>query len=135
MKAKRDVKGLTEALGPREDSDVRIAAAKALGQIGDIKDTEKKWDWYHNGPPPCVEPLMVMCSDENLEVSTTAIWALGRMGDHRALGLLAAILTDKSQSAEKCKAAQEAMSSGASRTFADLLAIWRTQGAPWLNRR
>jgi len=143
MKAKRDVEGLTKALGYQKDSNVRIAAAKALGQICDIKKnirqsaeaiTEPEWNWYKNGPPPCVEPLMAMCSDENLEVSTTAIWALGRIGDRKALGLLVSIQMDKSESAERRRAAEKAVSSGASSTFTEFLSISQTQGTPWLDR-
>jgi HEAT repeat protein len=135
LKEKGDIKGLTKALSYQKDEAVRRDAARALGQICDIRETKHGWNWYENGPPPCVEPLMVMCFDENLEVSTAAIWALGRMGDHRALGPLVAIQQDKNESAERRRAAEEAISSGASQTFADLLAIWRTQGAPWLKRR
>jgi HEAT repeat protein len=49
------------------DSDVRIAAAVALGRLGDRR---------------AVEPLFRACMDEDMRVKQAALEALSRLGSH-----------------------------------------------------
>ena len=126
LEEKKDVKGLTRALGHLKDWEVRRDAARALGRICHIREGE--WEWARNGPPPCVEPLTAMLSDENPEVSHAAIWAVCKMG--QALGILAAIRQDESTSAEKRQAVEEAWDSRCFSAFTEYTQIWSLHGVP-----
>jgi hypothetical protein len=79
MKAKGDVQGLIKAMSYQKDVDVRVAAARALGQIGDAR---------------AVEPLIEILNDRQGSASLAAI-ALGKIGDSRAVEPLIAALKDK----------------------------------------
>ncbi|MDD5017790.1 MAG: HEAT repeat domain-containing protein, partial [Eubacteriales bacterium] len=76
---RRDVEGLIEALHDENDADVRKAAAKALGQTGDVR---------------AVEPLIVALGDMYEDVCKAAVEALGQIGDARAVKSLIAALED-----------------------------------------
>jgi HEAT repeat protein len=78
LKSKGDVDGLIEALGYQDDQNVRLAAASALGRIGDTR---------------AVKPLISALEDQ-LRVREVAIIALGEIGDKRAVDNLIAILDD-----------------------------------------
>lgn len=78
MKARRNVKGLIEALGYQKDDRIGHAAAEALVEIGD----------------PAVEPLIAALKNERDKVRQSAAKALGRIGDPRAVEPLIAALQD-----------------------------------------
>ena len=76
MEAKKDIKGLINALGYQKDNDVRQAAAAALVRIG----------------ATAVEPLSASLKHEYGDVRRAAAKALGEIGDPRAVEpLLAAV--------------------------------------------
>jgi HEAT repeat protein len=92
MQAKRNVKGLIKALTYEEDSSVRQAAARALGQIGDVR---------------AVEPLIAALKNSKIVVGQAAAGALGQIGDARAVEPLIAALKGKKY--DVCKAAVAAL--------------------------
>ena len=65
MRQKQDVKGLIKALGYKKESDVRIDAASALGEIRE---------------PRAVKPLIKALNDADSDVRSNAADALGRIG-------------------------------------------------------
>ena len=66
LKAARDVSGLIRALGHGEDGEIREAAARALGQIGDRG---------------AVEALVAALQDEDSRIRKAAAGALDKIGD------------------------------------------------------
>jgi len=78
MENKRDIKGLTKALG-HKDVDVRSAAAEALARIG----------------APAVESLIQTLKEKDSSVRVLAVMTLGRLKDTRALEPLIQALKDK----------------------------------------
>jgi HEAT repeat protein len=78
LRARRDVKGLVKGLED-EDLHVRIAAAGALGAIGDAR---------------AVEPLIATLKDSDWHARFGAARALGKIGDMRAVEPLIATLKD-----------------------------------------
>ncbi|MDD1716209.1 MAG: HEAT repeat domain-containing protein [Methanolinea sp.] len=62
-----------------QDKRVRIAAAHALGEIGDRR---------------CFESLVGMLSDQDKDIRFISAAALGRLGDPRAIEPLSGICTD-----------------------------------------
>ena len=70
MQVKRDVNGLVQELGYLEDASVRAAAAKALGEIGDVRT---------------VDPLIAALNDQDAYVITIAARSLAKLGDVRAV--------------------------------------------------
>ena len=70
LKNEKNVEGLIEALAYRKDHNVRLAAASALGQIGDHR---------------AVIPLLDALKDQH-RVREVAIISLGEIGDSRAVG-------------------------------------------------
>ncbi len=83
LKANRNVKGLVKTLAYEKDAIVRRKAAKALGQIGDVR---------------AADPLIVALKDNDYSVRKTAVDALVMLGDARAVEPLIAALKDKSTS-------------------------------------
>jgi HEAT repeat protein len=79
LKVERDVKGLIKALRYVKDEKVRLAAAGALGDIGDAR---------------ALDPLVAVLQDPDPLVRAVAASALGRIGDARALDPLVAVLQD-----------------------------------------
>jgi HEAT repeat protein len=69
MKTKRDIKGLIKALGYKKDNNVRLLAARTLGEIGD---------------PQAVEPLLDCMWDERA-IAATVMIALGKIRDKRTI--------------------------------------------------
>ncbi|HYC20073.1 MAG TPA: HEAT repeat domain-containing protein, partial [Candidatus Bathyarchaeia archaeon] len=86
MKEKRDVKRLIKALGYQQSSDVRRAAAEALGTIGDGR---------------AVEPLVKALNDSDWLVRRKAAEALGTIGDGRAVEPLVKALNDADSDVRK----------------------------------
>jgi hypothetical protein len=82
LAAKRDVKGLIQALGYQKDWCVRRDAARALGQIGDSR---------------AVEPLIAALNDADSNPRTAAAQALGTIGDVHAVEPLRAVLYDQNE--------------------------------------
>jgi len=80
LEAKRDVNGLTKALGYQKDPTVRRRAADALGGIRDLS---------------AVEPLIASLADTDHDVRAAITNALGQIGDERAVNPLVAKLDDK----------------------------------------
>ena len=75
LQAKGNVKGLLKALQFQKNSEVRVSACTALGQIGD---------------PSAVEPLIAALRDRYGRVSEDAAIALGKIGNARAVDILKA---------------------------------------------
>jgi len=85
MKTKKDVEGLIKVLKDEDsaarDEDRAKEAAEALGEIGEL----------------AVEPLIEALKGEGIRVRWDAAWALGMIGDARAIEALTQALEDKSQ--------------------------------------
>lgn len=77
MQARRDVKGLLEALRYQKDEEVRVDAANALRLLGDSL---------------AVESLIDALKDHSYRVRRAAAKALGEIGDARAVSALLSIL-------------------------------------------
>ena len=93
MKKKKDVQGLINALGYEKDNEIREAAARALGEIGDKR---------------AVEALIDVLNDRDWEkrreskpVRCAAAIALGHIGDLRAVRPLAETLDDYRMEVDK----------------------------------
>jgi len=69
LKSKKDITGLTKALGYKKDTNVRVSAIRALGEIGDAL---------------AVEPLLDCLWDER-STADAVILALGKIRDQRAI--------------------------------------------------
>lgn len=105
MKAQRDVKGLTKALGYQKESWVRKEAAEALTDIGwrpgqDASGAaywavRRKWDKCIEIGAPAVAPLIVALKDSYGYMREGAAQALGQIGDARAVESLSAALKDR----------------------------------------
>jgi HEAT repeat protein len=112
LKAKRDVQGLIRALGYSADTDVRRAAATALGELGDRRAVEplslalRNPDWEHDWRDmgaaadalarlgaPSVGPLISALAYHSTVVRVSAAEALGAIG-RPAVGPLVALLGD-----------------------------------------
>ena len=76
LAAKQDVPGLIKALGYPKDSSVRVAAAQALGQIGDAR---------------VLEPLAAALKDSEWIVRDAAAKALEKIGAPAVEPLAAAL--------------------------------------------
>lgn len=109
MKARRDVKGLTNALGYQKDKYVRKAAARALGEIGDARAVEPLFAALKDSDidvrinaaealgkigAPAVELLIAALKNDDWKVRCAAAKALGKIGDARAVEPLVAALDD-----------------------------------------
>jgi len=82
LKEKHNIEGLLKALGYEKNRDVREAAAKALGEIGDAQ---------------AVEPLIATLKNaemsyEGKDLVCSIAEALGKIGDARAVEPLIAVL-------------------------------------------
>jgi HEAT repeat protein len=110
LKNQKDVDGLIEALGYKDDHNVRLAAASALGRVGDTRAVDPLIDALddrlvvkdvaaqalgHIGDRRAVEPLLTALDDEDWEIRSTVAKALGKIGDERAIQPLLCLLKDK----------------------------------------
>lgn len=80
LKAARNIGGLARALKYRGDSDVRVEAVEALGELRNRL---------------AIPALVGALRDENRLVRKSAAEALGKIGDTRALGSLIEALDDE----------------------------------------
>ncbi len=104
---KRNIAGLIRALGYLRDPFVRLSAAQALGNLGDIS---------------ALEPLIRTLGDRDESVRTGAIAALGILSDGRALPPLVTTLTEPSWRVRQ--AAAEALGRlGDSRALSPLIQV------------
>ena len=112
LKSQGDVDGLIEALKFQEDPNIRLAAASALGRIGDSRAVNPlivALDDQHRvreivalalgeiGDSRAVDPLITSLGDENWGVRSSAAKALGKIGDDRAVQPLTNLLRDKNK--------------------------------------
>lgn len=117
LAAKRNVKGLTEALHHEDVLSIRIAACRALGAIGDTRAVEpliralndqEKGVRRHAalaleensasgavGDTRAVEALICALTDQDGGVRQAAVSALGTIGDARAVEPLIGVLSDR----------------------------------------
>lgn len=92
MRARKDVQGLIKALDFKKDAKrydkaiVRGAAAKALGELGDVH---------------AVEPLIKALSDPQGYVRSSAAIGLGTLGDRRAVEPLIVVLASRDEYARR----------------------------------
>jgi HEAT repeat protein len=152
LKAKRNVKGLINALNFRKDEDrpdkmdfvVRRDAAEALGQIGNgaaigplIGALDDRYGSVRAaaaealgilGDPVAVEPLIRSLKSDSGDARKSAAKALARLGDSRAMEPISALLYDREDDARL--AAAEAMSALGWRPKED-----RVSAAYWIARR
>jgi HEAT repeat protein len=112
LKAQGDIDGLIEALGYQDDHNIRLAAASALGRIGDTRAAKPLIAALNDRrrikevaaqalgeirDPLAVEPLITLLDDENWEVRSMVAKALGKIGDPRANKPLVNLLKDESE--------------------------------------
>jgi HEAT repeat protein len=112
LKAQGDVDGLIEALNFQDDHNIRLAAASALGNVGDSRAVDPLISALDDEPgvnemaalalgeigdPRAVEPLTAILDDENWELRSSAAKALGKIGDDRAVDPLTNLLRDKNE--------------------------------------
>jgi HEAT repeat protein len=111
LRNKNNIKGLIKALRKGKSNDVRLHAAKALGDKGDLKAVEplmaalEDKDWVvrfaaaqalgNIGDKQAVEPLTKALEDTDSQVRHWAAHSLGKIGDARAVEALMAALEDK----------------------------------------
>jgi HEAT repeat protein len=112
LKSKGDVDGLIEALGYQDDHNVRLAAATALGRIGNSRAVDPLISALEDQPrirevavmalgeigdPRAVESLISALEDDDWELRSTIAKSLGKIGDPRAVKPLLNLLEDKSE--------------------------------------
>ena len=112
MKARRDVNGLIKALRYRKDKGVRASAAEALVKIGApavepliaaLKDKDSDVRYAaakalgEIKDPRAVEPLIAALGDESSGVRLAAAKSLGEIKDPRAVEPLSAALKDENK--------------------------------------
>lgn len=112
LKSDGDVDGLIEALNYQDDHNIRLAAASALGNVGNARAVDPLISALDDeqgvnemaalalgeiGDPRAVEPLTAKLNDENWELRSSAAKALGKIGDDRAVDPLINLLRDKNE--------------------------------------
>jgi HEAT repeat protein len=112
LKSRGDVDGLIEALGYQDDHNIRLAAATALGRIGDSRAVDPLVSALEDQPRVrevaamalgeigdhrAVDSLIVALEDADWEIRSTIAKALGKIGDPRAAKSLVNLLGDKSE--------------------------------------
>lgn len=113
LKAKADIKGLSRALRYKKDTEIRRSAARALGEIGDVRAVSPLVDAVRDARQsedlgllrdarralvkigaPGVELLIGALKDTDRRVCHDAAEMLGEIGEERAVPHLAAVLID-----------------------------------------
>ena len=112
LESQEDVDGLIEALNYQEDHNIRLAAASALGKVGDSRAIDPLITALDDqqgvnemaalalgeiGDSRAVEPLTKSLGDENWELRSSAAKALGKIGDERAVDPLINLLEDRNE--------------------------------------
>lgn len=110
LKSQEDVEGLIEALNYEDDHNVRLAAASALGKVGDSQAVDSLIDALDDQPvvkevvvlslgdigdPRAVTPLINTLEDNNWEIRSSTAKALGKIGDRRAVRPLIDLLENQ----------------------------------------
>ncbi|HEX9697363.1 MAG TPA: HEAT repeat domain-containing protein [Actinomycetota bacterium] len=98
LEATRDVEGLIKALGHKKRSDLRRAAAEALGKLGDAR---------------AVEPLIAALADKSGPARETAAEALNRLGGPES---------------ERALAKYQPVCSNCGKTTPEIHAVYRSRG-------
>lgn len=134
MLAKKDIEGLIKALRHKE-ANVRAKAAKALGNVGDMRAVEPLITALNDNDSrvekatteallkigsPAVEPLLITLRDTEKSVRKAAAKVLGNLRDARAVMPLINALNDKDWDVCKC-AAKALESSGDQNALGNLI--------------
>ncbi len=112
MKAKQDIPGLIKALEYKKDDQIREAAAKALGQVGDALAVDPLINVLKNpilpfnlrkaavdalgeiGDGKAVDPLVIELKNPRKSFQQSVVVALGKISDPRAMEHLIPALKD-----------------------------------------
>lgn len=109
LKASGKVKGLIRALDYKKSSDIRKAAAEAIGEVGGGQAVSRLIDALGDTAADvrkaaraalvkigesAVEPLIAALKVRDDSISDDVAWALGQIGDVRAVGPLTELLQD-----------------------------------------
>lgn len=112
LQREEDVDGLIEALDYQDDHNIRLAAATALGKIGDRRAVDPLIAALDDqgrvkevvvqalgeiGDPRAADPLITVLDDRDWEVKSTAAKALGKIGEDRAIQPLIMILREQNE--------------------------------------
>ena len=112
LKTQGDIDGLIEALNYPDDHNIRLAAASALGKVGDSRAVDPLITALDDqqgvnevaalalgeiGDPRAVEPLTETLENESWEIRSSAAKALGKIGDERAVDPLTKLLEDRNE--------------------------------------
>jgi HEAT repeat protein len=112
LKTQGDIDGLIEALNYPDDHNIRLAAASALGKVGDSRAVDPLITALDDqqgvnevaalalgeiGDPRAVEPLTETLENESWEIRSSAAKALGKIGDERAVNPLTKLLEDRNE--------------------------------------
>ena len=112
LKTQGDIDGLIEALNYPDDHNIRLAAASALGKVGDSRAVDPLITALDDqqgvnevaalalgeiGDPRAVEPLTETLENESWEIRSSAAKALGKIGDERAVEPLTKLLEDRNE--------------------------------------
>ena len=112
LKTQGDVEGLIEALSYEKDENVRLAAAWALGEMGDQRAIEPLINALQDqqrvkeaaakslgeiGDAQAVQALTTILHDDNWEVRGTVAKSLGKIGDQRAIQALIRSVEDENE--------------------------------------
>lgn len=107
-----DVAGLIEALNYEDDANIRLAAASALGKVGEAEAVEPLIDTLDDqgavkevavlslgeiGDSRAVDALISVLGEDDWEVCSSAAKALGKIGDPRAIQPLIELLDKKNE--------------------------------------
>jgi HEAT repeat protein len=132
-----DVNGLIEALGYQDDHNVRLAAASALGRVGDSRAVEPLIAALEDqarvrevaiialgkiGDPRSVESLTTALDDDDWEIRSTIAKSLGAIGDPQSIDSLIELLRDKHENVRWY--ASQALEAITGESFGEDIAKW-----------
>ena len=132
-----DIDGLIEALGYQDDQNVRLAAASALGRVGDSRAVEPLLSALKDQPrveevtiialgkigdARAVSSLITALEDANWEIRGTIAKALGKIGDPQATKPLVNLLRDESENVRWY--ASQALETITGKSFGEDIARW-----------
>jgi HEAT repeat protein len=137
LKSKGDVDGLIEALEYQDDHNIRLAAATALGRIGDPRAVDPLISALEDQPrvrevaamalgeigdPRAVESLIRALEDADWELRSMIAKSLGKIGDPRTAKPLVNLLRDKSENVRWY--ASQALEAITGESFGEDIAQW-----------